>query len=77
MYRIKISSKGQVTIPRQLRDEMGLNTGDFILVRETKGGYLLKKQVDEEKIKKYVGILNKQSSSDKIIKELRGNDCSN
>jgi len=76
MYKMKVSSKGQVTIPRQLRDEMGLNTVDFLLISETKGGYLIKKQIDEEKVKKYVGILNQQSSSDRIVEELRGNGCS-
>jgi antitoxin PrlF len=76
MYKMKVSSKGQVTIPRQLRDEMGLNTVVFLLISETKGGYIIKKQIDEEKVKKYVGILNQQSSSDRIVEELRGNGCS-
>lgn len=76
MYNIKVTSKGQVTIPKKLREEMGINPGDYLEVKEAKEGYVIKKQVDEEKIKDYVGILNRKDISDEIVKELRGNDSS-
>lgn len=77
MYKIKITSKGQVTIPKEVREKMGIKSGDYIEVRETKEGYMIRKAVDKEKIEKYVGISNKEENSDKIVKELRGNDSSN
>ncbi len=73
MYKVKVTSKGQITIPKKLRDKMGIICGDYLNVRETKEGYVIEKQIDVEKIKKYVGILNKKDRSDKIVKELRGN----
>ncbi|MFW6270500.1 MAG: AbrB/MazE/SpoVT family DNA-binding domain-containing protein [Bacillota bacterium] len=78
MYKIKVTSKGQVTIPKKLREEMGLQPGDYLEVKESAtDGYLIKKKVERKKIEKYVGILNKEKSSDEIVRELRGYDSSN
>jgi len=76
MYKIKVTSKGQVTIPKKLREEMGIGTGDYLEIREKAAGYVISKQINKEKIKKYVGILKKDKSSDDIVKELRGHDSS-
>ncbi len=72
MYKAKITTKGQVTIPKKLRDKIGLNSGDYIEIKETKAGYILKKAVNKKVFQKYVGILNNKNDSAKIIKELRG-----
>ncbi len=77
MYKIKVTSKGQVTIPKKLREEMSITTGDYLMIRETKAGYVIEKEVDEEKLKNYVGILNQKGSSDQKVRELRGNENSN
>ena len=76
MYEIKVTSKGQVTIPKKLREKMGLKPGDYLEIKEESEGYLINKKVDKEKIEKYVGILNKEKSSDDVVKELRGHDSS-
>ncbi len=73
MYNVKVTSKGQVTIPKELREKMGIKPGDYLEVRESSEGYVIEKKLDKGKLEKYVGILNKESSSDNIIKELRGN----
>lgn len=78
MYKIKVTSKGQITIPKELREKMGIDTGTNIVIKETEAGYIIQKQVDNEVLKKYIGILGdnssdeNNSSSDKVIKELRG-----
>jgi len=77
MYKIKVTSKGQVTIPKELRKKMGIEPGDYLEIKEeAAAGYLITKKVNKEKIKKYVGILNKDKSSDDIVRELRGHDSS-
>ena len=76
MYEIKVTSKGQVTIPKELRKKMGIEPGDYLEIKEEAASYLISKKVDKEKIKKYVGILNKDKSSDDIVRELRGHDSS-
>ncbi len=70
--KAKITSKGQLTLPKILRDKLGLKTGDNIIIRETSEGYILEKELDQQRFKKYVGYLNQESDSDKIVEELRG-----
>lgn len=72
MYRAKITSKGQLTLPKGLRIELGLKTGDYLKIRETSEGYLLEKELDEKRFHKYVGKLDHKGESDELIKELRG-----
>ncbi|TDO94875.1 AbrB family looped-hinge helix DNA binding protein [Halanaerobium saccharolyticum] len=73
MYQVKISSKGQITIPKKLREKLNLNKGDQLIIKESKQGYYFEKKVDQNKIKNYVGILNGNKSSDQLVEELRGN----
>ncbi len=69
--KAKITSKGQLTLPKPLRDKLGLKTGDNIIIRETSEGYVLEKELDQQRFKKYVGYLNQESNSDKVIEKLR------
>ncbi len=70
--KAKITSKGQVTLPKPLRDKLDLRAGDNIIIKETAEGYMIEKELDEHRFKKYVGYLNQESDSDKVIEELRG-----
>ncbi len=70
--KAKITSKGQLTLPKPLRDKLGLKTGDNIIIRETSEGYVLEKELDQHRFNKYVGYLKQESDSDIIIEELRG-----
>ncbi len=38
MLRTKVTSKGQLTIPKTLRDQLGIKTGDYIVIKETSAG---------------------------------------
>jgi antitoxin PrlF len=71
MLRAKVTAKGQLTIPKALRDKLGINTGDYIVVRETSAGYLIEKELDEKRFDKYIGFLKEDTNSDEIIGELR------
>lgn len=72
MYRAKVTSKGQVTIPKELRKKIGITSGDYLCIKETRAGYVIRKEIQEDTFDKYVGYLNKPGKSDKVIKELRG-----
>jgi len=72
VYKAKVTSKGQLTIPVELRRKMGIKTGSYIEIKETPAGYVIQKPVEKECLQKYVGILKNENSSDKVVKELRG-----
>lgn len=69
--KAKITSKDQVTLPKSLRDRLGLKTGDNIVIKESSEGYIIEKEVDEQRFHKYVGCLNREKDSDELIEELR------
>lgn len=72
MFKAKVTSKGQVTIPIEVRNKIGIKPGSYIEIRETEVGYVIKKQVEDDCLKKYIGILNNETVSDKVVRELRG-----
>lgn len=51
-YKVKITSKRQVTFPRQVLEELHLKPGDVMEINETGIGYMLKpRTVDLTKLK--------------------------
>ena len=68
----KITRKGQVTIPKRIRDSLGLKPGSEVNFRVEGDTYLLGKKVKGESIAKWVGFLGSNKTSDEIIEELRG-----
>lgn len=73
MWKTKMTSKGQVTIPKAIREKIGLNPGDTLEIRETQLGYVLSKSVNPEVLRKYVGCAGLPNvTSDELMKELRG-----
>jgi AbrB family looped-hinge helix DNA binding protein len=43
---MKVSSKGQITIPKKIRDRLGLHAGVEVLFRETEYGFILKRKTE-------------------------------
>ena len=37
----KLTSKGQITIPKAVRDDLGVDTGDKLVFIKSEGGYLV------------------------------------
>ncbi len=72
LFSAKVTSKGQVTIPKGLRKKIGIETGSYIEIEETENGYLIRKKVDDDVFKKYIGLLKNKKTSEEVIKELRG-----
>ncbi len=71
----KVTSKGQVTIPHQIRTILSIRAGDEIVFEIDNAKAVLKrKSASIENLKKYVGFLAhlKGKKSDDIIDELRG-----
>jgi len=74
MLAAKVTSKGQITIPKQVRDKLGIEPGEGISLVEKNGIFYIKKAVQESPFDKWVGKLKilKGKKSDAITDELRG-----
>ncbi|MFH1141511.1 MAG: AbrB/MazE/SpoVT family DNA-binding domain-containing protein [Chloroflexota bacterium] len=74
MNKTKITSKGQVTIPKEVRERLGLRPGDELEFVEEDGVFRLMKRVDPEVFKKYRGYLKEWAGqdSDDLVREMRG-----
>jgi antitoxin PrlF len=74
MLTAKVTSKGQVTIPKQVRDKLGVQPGEGIGFEEKNGIFIIKKTVGKSPFDKWIGKLKqrKGEKSDAVIDELRG-----
>ncbi len=74
---VRVTSKGQVTIPKAVRDALGLKPGDEVdFVREN-GGYRVKRHFDEAAfdaaIREYAGTVDLGGMTvDEYIDDMRG-----
>jgi len=71
----KVTSKGQVTIPHQIRSILSIRAGDEVIFEIDEARVVLKrKSASIENLEKYVGFLAhlKGKKTDDIIGELRG-----
>ncbi len=70
-----VTSKGQVTIPKQLRDQFNIQPGTLIDFFATSDGIRLRKVVDRRKPGDVLGCLRKELAGQTIselLDELRG-----
>ena len=75
MTAARLTSKGQVTIPKRVRDRLGLKAGDEIDFVEDGAGYRIEKQIAAESpFARYRGYLKhlKGKDPDALVEEMRG-----
>ena len=72
--KAKITSKGQVTIPKEIREKVGLEPGDEVSFEEKDGVVYIRKEIEKSPFDKWMGYLKdkKGQSPDEIIEKLRG-----
>jgi AbrB family looped-hinge helix DNA binding protein len=70
-----MSSKGQVTIPKPLRDRLGLREGSQLDFSEDRGTLVARRVAVEDPVAALYGVLvGTHRSSDELVRELRGDD---
>ncbi len=72
----RVTQKGQVTIPRQIRSILSIHTGDEVVFEMEKNRVVLKRKTAiDRNFEKYVGFLShlKGKNPEDIIEQLRGN----
>ncbi|AQL43425.1 hypothetical protein BV210_12305 [Halorientalis sp. IM1011] len=67
----RVTEKGQVTIPKSIREELGIRPGDEITFVETEEGYVVRKDVDESRFEKWRGVADTDHTVDERMDELR------
>jgi AbrB family looped-hinge helix DNA binding protein len=72
---VRLTDKGQITIPKQVRDKLGLRTGDEVeFVADTNGSYRLRKVMRSNPFARYRGHLTGLAgrTPDELVGDLRG-----
>jgi AbrB family looped-hinge helix DNA binding protein len=74
MVTAKVTSKGQITIPKEIREKLGISPGAEIGFVERRGVFYIRKPMKRSPFEKWMGRLKnlEGSESDKIINNLRG-----
>lgn len=67
-----VSEKGQITIPKRLRDRLGLRAGTVLDFEESEGRLVATKLVRADHLDDLVGILVVQGGVDAYLDETRG-----
>lgn len=68
-----VSEKGQITIPKRLRDRLGLRPGTVIDFEETEGRLIGRKLVPADQLDDLYGTLPlPPGGTDAFIREIRG-----
>ncbi len=66
-----ISERGQVTVPKQVRDVLGLHPGSQLEVELVAGGFVARKRMRQSPWRGVVGVLGQPGSTDRVINEMR------
>ena len=70
---MKISERGQITIPQSLRRRFGFNKNIEIEILQTQDGLLLKKRSQlKHPVDRVLGILKRAQDTDSYIEKVRG-----
>jgi len=56
VVKAKITSKNQITVPREVRRRLGVGPGDKLLFEEDKSGMHIRPEAKEDAFEKYRGI---------------------
>ncbi|MBI4339337.1 MAG: AbrB/MazE/SpoVT family DNA-binding domain-containing protein [Chloroflexi bacterium] len=74
MPKTKLTSKGQVTIPKEVRERLGLRPGDEMEFTERDGMYVVAKCAAASPLIKYRGYLKHLAGKDpdQLVEDMRG-----
>ncbi len=68
----KVTDKGQVTIPKILRDRLGLDPGQEVEFEEQGGAIVVRRRVRRDPLRELVGMVKERTDVDAYLSETRG-----
>ena len=72
----KVLQKGQIVIPKEIRDKIGMKVGNRVLIEEMRGAVLIMPE-PEDPLKAMVGLLKDYRPKEpawKVIRKMRDED---
>lgn len=70
----RVTEKGQVTIPKEIREELGIRPGDQVTFEQTEAGYVVRKEVEDSRFERWRGVAGNDVTVSERMAELRGSD---
>jgi antitoxin PrlF len=67
-----VSEKGQVTIPKRLRERLGIHAGEVLDFEEDHGRLIATKLTTRDAVDELYGVLAGKQGTDAIMRRLRG-----
>lgn len=73
-----VSEKGQITIPKPLRDRFGIDRGTVLKFEESDGSIVMRKVLPESPVDRVLGVLadswvaDEFATTDEFIEAIRG-----
>ena len=68
----RVTERGQVTIPKELRDRLGIRPGQIVVFEEAAGRIVMRRRMAEHPVDRVWGVLRSERSTDDLMDELRG-----
>ena len=74
MTTARVTSRGRITIPKLVRERLGLRPGDELAFVEGAQGWHIRKEADAPRFERYRGFLRHLSGRDpdELVEEMRG-----
>ncbi len=70
---MKISERGQITIPKRLRDRFGMHRDVEVVITATEQGLLIQKRATaQHPVERVYGMLGSGGNTDEYLEEIRG-----
>lgn len=70
--RVTVSEKGQVTIPKRLRERLGIRAGEMLDFEEREGELVARKASSADPVAEVYGILKLGEPIDAFVRRVRG-----
>ena len=72
----KLTSKGQLTLPREIREKLGVRPGDVLEFVEEDGEFYIRRRIVESPFDRYVGYLRDKTGEepDLLVEQMRGRE---
>ena len=70
--RATVSDKGQVVIPKALRDRLGIRPGQELEFSDQRGKLVVRKVTAQDPVDRVYGVLQLKRGVDGTLRELRG-----